>query len=136
MSKKEIPLTKKCSCCKQIKSFNKFSISRSRYDGLNTRCKECCSKKHREYRYSLTEEEFTNLLEKQNHQRAICKTDKPQAQGWCVDHNHSTGEVRGILCTKCNRGLGYFDDNPETLMAAIKFWGMRKNGLRVLISLT
>lgn len=37
------------------------------------------------------------------------------------DHNHITGRVRGILCNECNRGLGYFHDNKETLMNAIKY---------------
>jgi hypothetical protein len=38
-----------------------------------------------------------------------------------VDHCHNTGKIRGILCTKCNTGLGSFKDNIELLMNAIKY---------------
>jgi hypothetical protein len=38
-----------------------------------------------------------------------------------VDHNHSTGKVRGLLCNRCNKGLGFFKDSSELLNSAIRY---------------
>jgi hypothetical protein len=61
------------------------------------------------------------MLSKQGDVCAICATDKPTRVGWVVDHCHSTGRVRGILCGNCNTALGMVKDNPETLLAAVTY---------------
>jgi len=55
------------------------------------------------------------LSAEQEDKCAICKTGCPDN----LDHDHKTGLVRGVLCLKCNMGLGYFEDNPDYLAAAI-----------------
>lgn len=52
---------------------------------------------------------------------AICGTDKPGFVNWSADHNHASMELRGVLCHRCNIGLGHFGDNPHTLMAAATY---------------
>jgi len=76
---------------------------------------------HRSYllltRYSLTEEQRQQMLEGQGRKCRICGKPNPK----CIDHCHSTGTVRGVLCHQCNLGLGHFFDNPSLLNKAIDY---------------
>ena len=71
--------------------------------------------------YGVTLEEYHKIFEKQGKCCAVCKIKVPTKPGWCLDHNHKTGEMRGILCPKCNRGLGYLDDSAKNLKNAIEY---------------
>ena len=77
--------------------------------------------------YGLTWEEYTKLYNSQQGKCAICnkyitiEVDKSRTSTACVDHNHETGEVRGILCDSCNKGIGYLKDNIMILENAIKY---------------
>lgn len=70
--------------------------------------------------YGLTETEYDAMSAAQDGRCAICR-DLPGPKGLCVDHCHSTGAVRGLLCTRCNLGLGYFRDNPAAILAAADY---------------
>lgn len=59
------------------------------------------------------------LLEKQNYQCGICKTSIHEYAH--LDHDHDTEEYRGLLCAKCNRGLGLLGDNIESIESAIQY---------------
>jgi hypothetical protein len=50
-----------------------------------------------------------------------CGTDKPKENRWCVDHDHVTGKVRGILCSKCNTAIGKLGDTLEGVLRAVKY---------------
>lgn len=73
------------------------------------------------FKYGLTIESFDKLLKKQNNKCRICSEVFTQQLKPCVDHNHITGKVRGLLCNQCNKGLGNFKDSPELLIQASKY---------------
>jgi hypothetical protein len=76
--------------------------------------------------YDVTLEWYRQQLFKQNNVCAICKQSETsvirgKVIAMPVDHDHTTGKVRGLLCTKCNRGLGLFRDNIGFLKSAISY---------------
>lgn len=81
--------------------------------------------RHREHSvkslYGLSAEAYHALLTAQKSVCAICQRP-PMGRGELhVDHDHTTGVVRGLLCQKCNQGLGQLDDSPERLRQALAY---------------
>lgn len=81
---------------------------------------------HLKRTYSITASEYSIMLEQQGNVCAICK--KPETairngklQLLAVDHCHSSGKIRALLCHKCNQGLGAFHDDPLLLRAAAEY---------------
>ena len=86
---------------------------------LNTRLK-------REYKFNGRPMEITDYFILVHQQGGMCATcdyrqPKDMKGRLVVDHDHATGEVRGLLCPACNTGLGYFKDNPHALRAAANY---------------
>ena len=82
------------------------------------------AERHLKHRHKLSIEEYNNKLYEQNGQCAICGSETSGHKNQprlLVDHCHRTGKIRGLLCDKCNRGMGQFDDNPELLILAIEY---------------
>lgn len=70
-------------------------------------------------KYNLTPEQWDARFEAQGCRCACCGTDKPgMRSGWSTDHDHGTGRVRGIVCYRCNRTLGFLGDNAEGVRAS------------------
>jgi len=79
-------------------------------------------KHHLKHKYNLTMEEYVEIFEAQGMKCAICGSDNSKrSKDWCVDHDHKTGKVRGILCYGCNSALGFFEDNTSILERAINY---------------
>lgn len=83
---------------------------------------------HLKKKYGLTVEQFDQMLVEQGGVCAVCrKTENAKhavtggVRNLAVDHCHDSGQVRGLLCTNCNRGMGNFSDDVETLSAAIEY---------------
>jgi len=120
-----------CTKCAVEKSIKEFSFSR----GYAQWCKEChreaarvSSKKrtpeqnrekHLKITYNLTAEEFTYMVMEQGGVCAICQN--PATSSLVVDHDHTTGGVRGLLCQKCNSGIGFLGDSLSTLERAVAY---------------
>ena len=77
------------------------------------------------HRYGLTPESYQRLVNGQHGLCAICGAD-PAGKRLCVDHDHSTGAVRGLLCKHCNYVLGHAKDSPANLRAAADYLDKRR----------
>jgi Recombination endonuclease VII len=76
----------------------------------------------------FTLQDYNTMLEKQNNACAICHMPETRldarsgkVNNLSVDHCHATGKIRGLLCNKCNKGLGHFNDNLELFHSIIKY---------------
>ena len=87
---------------------------------------EKCENARLKYRFGITLEDYKKLLAKHGNKCAICEITteeyaKINKHKFHVDHCHTTGKVRGLLCNNCNVSLGGFRDSKEILEAAIKY---------------
>lgn len=113
---------KKCTRCKQIKSVDDFRKNRKALDGFQSSCAECELDMKFILNYGISLNQYNLLLESQNGNCAICgKHWTEKRRRHAVDHDHATGEVRGLLCSECNGGLGMFADKTELLQNAISY---------------
>lgn len=78
---------------------------------------------HRLRRHRLSWGRYYEMLAIQG---GVCKICLDPFDAEHIDHDHSTGAVRGILCRRCNVGLGLFRDNPALLVAAAKYLDYKK----------
>ena len=127
---------KKCSKCKEIKSLLEFHNRKATSgDGLQYHCRVCqlviqrkrnaChpkkvqkerKKSHLRSSYGITLEEYQAMFDKQLNKCGICAIEHTNTTGGLfVDHNHTTGKVRGLLCKKCNTAIGLLNDDPLTI---------------------
>lgn len=131
--------SKKCRKCDETKPLEAFHRHANTKGGRRHECATCTQEYHREMRkkhgrnfyrkyalkrhYKMTLQDYEGLLALQDGRCAICNTSDPQGPWgtFTVDHDHKTGEVRGLLCQLCNQGLGDFKDNVEFLASAIRY---------------
>jgi hypothetical protein len=137
--------TKTCVDCGETKALTAF---RSRGGDtphlLKSFCNTCLYERHRKWaannadrvaeyrekdpwtlakrcsRRGITPEQLVDRYERQEGCCAICKTEVALMES-AIDHNHATGEFRGVLCKQCNRALGMFGDSLSTLKNAVEY---------------
>lgn len=139
-------MLKECIACHSELPVERFNVNRGNKDGRQARCRQCMrtwrfarAEKLRAYdrarrceprwkankrrkdlqKYGLSPDAYDALLAKQAGSCAICHetSDKKLA----VDHCHRTQRVRGLLCARCNLGIGMFRDDPVRLRGAIQY---------------
>lgn len=130
---------KLCRVCGEEKPLNDFHNSSQTKDGKCPRCKKCDATARRKWsknnpersressrrrnllcKYGITVEEYEELLRKQKDVCGICE-GKSSDRNLAVDHDHTTGRVRGLLCNNCNRALGLFQDSRDILQKALDY---------------
>jgi len=135
---------KVCYACKETKPVSMFYRSNTRY--YQRECKACNKKRKQAWhktelgklssantklkaRFGVTLEQYKTLLVKQNHACLICGVkDTELEHRLAIDHCHTTGKIRGLLCKQCNLGLGNFRDNQVYLRQAITYLMETSNG--------
>lgn len=123
---------KMCPRCTQTLPLDLFAINRSSSRGISAYCLDCHNlvvrenveknhgstrNFHLKRRYGVTAEQVAEMAAEFGGMCAICE-ERPAAH---VDHDHATGEIRGILCFTCNAGLGNFRDRPDLLDKAVHY---------------
>ena len=71
--------------------------------------------------YGLQPGDYDRLYEAQGGRCAICGVGRGKSKKLAVDHDHETGEVRGLLDTNCNRAIGLYRDDPETFLKFARY---------------
>lgn len=132
---------RKCRTCgleaKTEEDLTLFRVSAKSKFSRDNHCKDCHRSEGRDYwktgngrdkrlkKYGITAEEYNKMFKKQKGRCKICgihPTEMTDTKEFLsVDHCHTTGEVRGLLCDSCNLGLGKFYDNIELLENAITY---------------
>lgn len=107
-------MLKKCSLCGKVLPSTMFAPK-------STRCKICRRDYDWQYRYGISPEQYYEMLTEQEGKCKICNQPIPEGQYLDIDHNHKTGEIRGLICNKCNKGLGFFGEDIKVLENAIKY---------------
>ncbi len=128
---------KTCTKCGETKPTTEFHLRRRSWDGFRPSCKRCIaaygarryahdSPRHKaiqrrsrlKLKYGLDEAAWDAMLIAQAGRCAICTDPMLRPQ---VDHCHTTGDVRGLLCRGCNQGIGLLRDDPVRLQAAVLY---------------
>lgn len=114
-----------CNRCRQYVVLADFPHRKDSKKARTAYCRPCQRAYNQERRlrleYGMTWDEYELLLACQDYRCAICK-GKPRKWMLAVDHDHKTGEIRGLLCSRCNHKLlGSANDDPARLRAAADY---------------
>lgn len=142
---------KTCNICKISKILTEFHKNKLEKDGVSRRCKLCVHlhrknnpslykkykrKTHLKNTFNFTILQYNELLNKQEGKCGICKSYSPSSSRkmhFSIDHDHTTGQIRGLLCDTCNRGIGLLKDCPKILQNATDYLCQHSKNRLVLL---
>ena len=131
-----------CARCGVKKLLTEFHRDRRTKDGIRPACRMCEAARHKRYRaqnpdkvrdsnyrrrYGITADEYEQKMAAQGGLCNICRHPETvlatngSVRALCVDHCHSVGIIRDLLCSKCNQGIGMFLDDPILMRAAADY---------------
>lgn len=132
--------TRQCRVCRVSKPMEEFYFTSNKNRSRYRKCKTCYNDQARAWRdanwpavqaaskkrdlrlkYGITFEELNEMQEMQGQRCALCRDEFSNEVRTHIDHDHGNGRVRGLLCPRCNRGLGQFRDDPELLRRAAAY---------------
>ena len=126
---------KTCTKCGVEKHLSDFAKASKKKDGLRSQCRTCDQEYrdknrdavrdyHYKNRYGISYEEYKQKLKEQHYSCEICgskHSDNERMKTLVVDHCHTTGKVRGLLCHSCNVALGAAKENEDILLSCISY---------------
>ncbi len=117
-------MKKRCTKCRTLKAHTAFARDRRASDGLQSYCRTCKSEHNTRTKYGVSPEERVTLEDKYDGRCWLCldlfdHTNRDKLS--CVDHDHHTGAVRGMLCAACNRSIGKLGDDLEGACRALVY---------------
>jgi hypothetical protein len=137
---------KYCPCCKQNLSVLLFGKDKQAKDGYRYICKDCNNRKSREYqktkpieskeskkrynqkngrktymKYEYGPNGLVHYETQYSKQKGCCAICQKHLKVLCQDHNHENQQLRGLLCSACNRALGLLKDNLTFIKAAVQY---------------
>lgn len=128
--------TYRCSICRNKSSYEWNRLNKEKVKEANLKNREkrkefynseegiiSSRKAHLKRTYGITIEQYNLMSENQDHKCMICGNTEMNNKNkvLCVDHNHKTGKIRGLLCGLCNSGLGKFRENKQFLLNTVKY---------------
>lgn len=143
-----------CPRCKQEKPESQFNRSKQTTSGRHTYCKACCThyyknvykgsdneklsqrKAHLKKDRGITMGRYWEMLKEQGGKCKICESydnGNKRNKYFCVDHDHKTGKVRGLLCHPCNSAIGKLKDDPVLIQKALDYLLEKKTDYRNVI---
>ncbi len=115
-----------CSTCEAPRHETEFVRNKSKPGGRDSECLQCKQDRELSRKFGISLVQYHEMLHEQGGVCCICMGEEPRQRmgiprALAVDHDHLTGEIRGLLCSGCNSALGLLKDRPRLIARAIEY---------------